>query len=229
MLADVNDHRSFACPEALFSDCGSFCFLRYVSPKVAILSSVLLEKRQAKMQMPAVWDWETSCNGRLYEVNRLSRATMLQLRQAIDLPHRNGLRDSLDINREPEHTIEVNFTAIPSHLASARFFLLVGENGKDLIRILFLPEKGPPEIKYLHVTLNQILEKLAARSAEVLRGGLNGYEEWSSDMESEDAGVSADEDEQGNSSSGLEESSDRESKEVAFSADEDESRNLESN
>ncbi len=201
MLADVNDHRYIACPEALFSDCGSFCFLRYVGPKVAILSSVLLEKRQAKMQMPAVWNRETSCDGRLYEVHWHSRATMLQLRQAIDRPHSNGLQDGLNIGRAPEQTIAANFTAIPSHLASARFFLLAGENGKDLIRILFLPVKGPPEIKYLRVTLNQILEKLAARSAEVLRGIRNepewSFEEWSSDTESEEAAVSADEDEQG--------------------------------
>ncbi len=160
MLTDEIYHRLHTSFEALYSDCGSFCFLSFSYSTVAMLSSVLLEKRQAKMQMPVVWDRETSYNGRLYEFDWRDEPTKVRLYQAIDRPHRNGLRDSLKIQRPPQQTIAVSITTFPSHLASARYFLLAGKSGDDLVRILFLPDKGPPELKYLHVTLNQILAEL---------------------------------------------------------------------
>ena len=157
MLADEIDHRS---SEALFSNCGSFCFLRCSPDEVAILSSELLEKRQARMQMPTVWDWKTSHNGRFYEFDWRDEPTMIQLYQAIDPPHKDDLRDSLSFQRPAEQTIAVNITAFPSHLVFARPYLLVGKSGDDLVRVLFLPAKGPPEIKHLRVTMNQILAEL---------------------------------------------------------------------
>ncbi len=210
MLADEIDHRfyDYDCFHALFSNCGSFCFLRCSPFHIAVLSSVLLEKRQAKMQMPAVWGRETSYNGRLYMFHCRDGPTMIRLYQAIDRPYRNGLRDGLNRHRDPEQTIVVNITALPSHLASARYHLLAGKNGDDLVRILFLQEKGPPEIKHLHVTLNQILAELeeVAKAVEpnIEKLFLEEYGEWgldrsdgeteSSDGELERAALSAGED-----------------------------------
>ena len=68
----------------------------------------------------------------------------------------------------------VNITVIPNHLASASMLLLSGKDGDDFVRILFLPDTdqenpGPPEVKYLRVTLNQILAKLEEPGTVVTR------------------------------------------------------------
>lgn len=115
----------------------------------------------------------------------------------------------------------VAITAIPAHLASGSFFLLVGKSGDDLTRMLFLPKKGPPEIKDLRVTLNQILDELAIRSAELeIKLALKGYptEEDASDISSEGVPVSVDEDGLGINE---EESSDTRSEVAAMTADGD--------
>lgn len=208
-MADVDDHRidnyTYHKVLAQFADCGSFCFLNVGYTGLAVLSSVLLEKRQAKIQIPAVWNSETSYNGRFYELGWRSGSTMLQLYQAIDRPHRNGLRDSIRVCMGHEETIAVNVTAFPSHIASAEMHLLTGGKGDDPVRILFLPQKGPPEIKYLRVTLNQVLAKLeeAARAVQpnidkLFQEEDEVSEEESSGLESEGTVVSADEDGLGN-------------------------------
>ena len=158
-------HRSLH--SARYSDCGSFCFLDcWELLGILILNSVFLEKKHAKKQIPAVWGHMTCYNSRFYKVGWHDEPTMVNLYQAIDLPHKNGLRDPIDFRRGPKLTIEVQITAFPTHLASAEVYLLVGKDGDDRARMLFLPRKGPPEIKHLRVTLNQILHKLeeAARA-----------------------------------------------------------------
>ncbi len=72
----------------------------------------------------------------------------------------------------------VNITVLASRLASGKFHLLTGGNDDQLVRILCLPEKGPPAIKHLHVTLNQILAKLKEAASF----------EWESDESSEEEG-----------------------------------------
>ena len=118
-----------------------------------------------------------------------------------------GFRDVFGRYYKTEATVEVAITAIPAHLASGQVYLLVGKGGDDLTRMLFLPKKGPPEIKYLHVTLNQILAELATRSLE------------SDDKRSEETAMSAHDDIIGVSDS--QESSDTRSQEAAISADGD--------
>ena len=143
-----------------------------------MLSSIFLERMQAKMQKPAVWSSETSYHGRFYDVGWRDDRTMVRLYQAIDRPHRSGLRDSVHSRHRyhTEYTIMVNLTALPAHLASAKVHLLAGKKEDDHVRILFLPEKGPPEIRDLHVTMNQILAKLeeAARAVGQNIGRLSG-------------------------------------------------------
>ena len=160
LMADKNDHRNYEYTYATFSNCGSFCTLDDRISNTELLSSFYLSERQAETQIPAVWNWRTSYNGRLYSISTGDETTMIHLHQAIDRPHRNGLYDSLDTLRKPEHTITVNITVIPAHLVLADIYLLVGESGDGKIRILFLPTKGPPEIKHLRVTMNQILAKM---------------------------------------------------------------------
>ena len=167
MMADVNERRNFESVEARFSDCGSSCFLDGVYDGNEILSSVFLEKRQAKMQIPALWDEGTSYNGRFYRLKYGIAPQTLALYQAIDHPRKNGLRDGPEVDREPECRIAVNVTVFPSHLMFEKKYLLAGENGDDLVRIVFLPDKGPPEIKHLRVTLNQILAELEEIARDV--------------------------------------------------------------
>ena len=159
--------RPYATPIAHFSDCGSFCFLTLGGLEIAILSSVLLEERQAKPQVPAVWGERTSHNGQLYRLTGDGDGTMIQLRQAIDLLHRNGLRDDVDVERAPEHKISVTITPTLRHLYPAQEYLLASENSRDTARILCLPYEGPPHIKHLCVAMDQILAKMdeAAREA----------------------------------------------------------------
>ena len=152
---------------AEFSDCGSFCLLTSDVFKVTILSSMLLKERQVKLQLPAVWGRRTSYNGQVLTLERNDNRSMIQLRQAIDLLHKNGFRDDCDVKRAPEYKIAVNIAPLPSHLVSAEFYLLVKEQSGDTVRILFLPNEGPPELKHLSVTMDQILAKLdeAAKAA----------------------------------------------------------------
>ena len=77
---------------------------------------------------------------------------------------------------------EVNITAFPNHLASADMFLLSDKDGDDFVRILFLPNtnrdnSGPPEIKFLRVTLNQILAKLDEKAKIALEEHRNANTE----------------------------------------------------
>lgn len=132
----------------------------------------------------------------------------------------------------PKHTIAVAITAFPIHVALATIHLQAGGTGDDLVRILFLPyllQKGPPVIKKLRVTLNQILTKLekAARAADAgtdelfhERSGETSEAE-SSGMDSEGAAVFADEDERGRFSN-VEGRGGTELEEAAIAADEDE-------
>ena len=171
------------------------------------MNSILVEQEQAKMQMPAVWSGEMSYNKRFYEVGcRDMNVPMVTLYQAIERTHRDGLRDSLDVQRDPQHTIAVPITAFPSHLAGSYPCLLVGKNEDDFVRMLFLPREfereARPEIKHLRVTMKQILAKLeeAARAVEPRIDRLfeeefaGTSEEESSDVESEEVAVYAVED-----------------------------------
>ena len=144
----------------------------------------------------------------------------MKIYQALNHVDSSGLRDSAIIIRPPEFTVSVAITSIPAHLTSGAFYLLVGKSGDDLTRMLFLPKRGPPEIKYLRVTLNQILDELAIRSAKALQAYLERVEyrteEDGSDTGSEEASISADEDELRLNE---EESSDTRSQEAAMRAD----------
>ena len=88
---------------------------------------------------------------------------MVRLYQGLDHVNRSGLRESMLIKYPLAFKLSVAITALPAYLASGKFYLLVGKSGDDLTRMLVLPEKGSPKIKYLRVTLNQILDELARR------------------------------------------------------------------
>lgn len=176
-----------------------------------MLDSICLRKRQAKLQIPAVWDYKTSYNGRLYRVDEDRKSATIDLYQAFERTQWNGLHDSTHAYQAPDFTIAAKITAFPAHLASTYVCLLVGKCADDLVRVLFFPatEKGPPEIKHLRVTLNQILAKTedAARAVELnMRDRRYDWYQWS----------------EGESSvSESEENNEVESEEVAMSADED--------
>ena len=177
-----------------------------------MLDSICLRKRQAKLQIPAVWDSQTSYNGRLYRVHQDRKSATVDLYQAFERTHRNGLHDFPYAYEAPEFTIAAKITAFPAHLGPAYVCLLVGKCADDLVRVLFLQatEKGPPEIKHLRVTLNQILAKTeeAAIAVELnIRDRRYDRYEWS---------------EGASSVSESEENNEVESEEVAMSADEDE-------
>ena len=170
------------------------------------MNSVLVEQKQAKTHMPAAWSGEMSYNRRFYEVGcRDMNIPMVTLYQAIERTYQDGLRDSLDFRLDPQHIVAVHITALPSHLARSSVYLLVGKDEDDFVRILFLPwiGAGLPEIKHLRVTMKQILAKLeeATRAFEARIDMFNQEElaeasgEESSEVESEEAVVSADEDE----------------------------------
>lgn len=214
-MADVDDHSwdwANNAIEANYSSCGSFCFLDYGVLGVLMLDSTCLKKRQANLQIPAVWDFETSYNGRLYKVDEDRKSATVDLYQAFERSGRNGLHDSLYAYEAPEFTIAAKITAFPAHLAPAYVCLLVGKCADDLVRVLFFPYsgKGPPEIKHLRVTLNQILAKMedAARAVELkMRDRRYDWYQWSegessvleweenNEVESEEVAMSADEDE----------------------------------
>lgn len=173
------------------------------------MNSILIGQKQAKIQVPAVWTGEASYNRRFYKVEcRDKRIPMVTLYQAIERPHADGLRDSAYVRRDSQHTIAVQITVFPSHLAASDVHLLVGKNEDDFVRILFLPttgrREGPPEIKHLRVTMKQILAKMeeAARAAEpeidrlFREEFLEASEVERIPIESEEAAVSADEDKQ---------------------------------
>lgn len=185
-----------------------------------ILKSNLLKENAAKMQAPTVWRGMISYNQRFFQVDVPGDSTMVNIYQALYDIDRSGLRDLARIDFWG--TSSVIITPIPAHLASGAVCLLVGKSGDDLTRMLFLPIKGPPEIKDLRVTLNQILDELAIRSAKRRRAclELKGYPtaEDASDIVSEEASVSTEEDGLGINE---EESSDTRSQEAAMSADGD--------
>ena len=165
------------------------------------MNSILVGQKRAKMQMPAVWRGETSYNRRFYEVGcHDKRIPIVTLYQAIERPHVNGLRDLAYVRRDSQHTIAVQITVFPSHLAGSDVHLLVGRNEDDFVRILFLPDigrsEGPPEIKPLRVTMKQILAKMeeAAKAVEPRIDRL--FHEGSADASEEEIVVSAEEDKQ---------------------------------
>ena len=179
--------------------------------KILVMNSILMEQKQAKMHMPAVWSFSMSYNKRFYGVRYSDKnIPMVTLYQAIERTHADGLRDPAYVRRDPQHTIAVQITALPSHLISASTYLLIGKNEDDFVRILFLPElelgEGRPEIKHLRVTMKQILAQMeeAARAVEPNIDRLfqeefaEASEEESNEVESEEAVVSADEDESEN-------------------------------
>ena len=218
---DIADWDHLSAAKVQFSDCGSFCFLTDFYGRIVTLKSNLLKENAAKLQIPALWGDETSYNRSFFHVDWREESTTVKLYQALDQGDSTRFPRSAQRRPRLEHTISVAITAIPAHLASGAVYLLVGKSADDLTRMLFLPEKGSPEIKYLRVTLNQILDELATRSAE-LQASLepSGYttEEDASDIGSEEDSVSADED---GLDSQLEESSDTRSQEATMSAEED--------
>ena len=111
-----------------------------------ILESNLLKENAAKMQTPAVWGDVTSYDRNFFQVGWGEQSRMVEVHQLLD-----------NI---------VAITAVPAHLASGAVYLLAGKSEDDLTRVLFLPKKGPPKIKCLRVTLNQILDELWIKSFE---------------------------------------------------------------
>ena len=141
--------------------------------KIVMMNSILVEQVQAKMQMPTVWSDAMSYSRRFYEVGcRNKNIPMVTLYQAIERPHSDGLHDSGCMQWDPQHTIAVQITAFPNHLAVSEVYLLVGKNEDDFVRIVFLPGRSErervPEIKHLRVTMKQILAKMeeAAKAVE---------------------------------------------------------------
>lgn len=215
-LSNVDDRSLFRFAKARFSDCGSFCFLDLYPSGVLMLSSIFLERRQAKVQTPAVWGFRTSYNRRICNVGWLKDPKKVKLYQTIRLPCRIGYRDFGYCRYHQKHLIVVDITALPNHLAFAEAHLLAGKTQDDHVRMLLLPQNGPPEIKYLHVTLSEVFAALdkAARAVEKLNieeynqqryhdipeeeisveEGGDITEEESSILESEDAAISVEED-----------------------------------
>lgn len=215
-LTNVDDHSQFRYAKVRFSDCGSFCFLDLYPSGVLMLSSIFLERRQAKVQTPAVWGSGTSVNGRIYNVGWLRDPKKVKLYQTIRLPCRTDYRDFGYSRYYQKHEIVVDITALPTHLAFPKVHLLAGKKEDDHVRMLLLPKNGPPEIKYLHVTLSEVFAALdkAARAVEKLdieeynqqhyydilekeisvEEGGDITEEESSILESEDAAISVEED-----------------------------------
>ena len=138
-----------------FSDCGSFCSLTLNDVNKIVLESNLLKGNPAKMQTPAVWGENTSYDQRFFQVRWCEQSRMVKLYQARD-----------DFAMLPLFGSGVAITAVPAHFASGAVYLLAGRSGDDLTRMLFLPKKGPPEIKNLRVTLNRILDESAAEVRE---------------------------------------------------------------
>lgn len=180
-----------------------------------MLSSIFLERRQAKVQTPAVWGSGTSYNGRVYDVCWLGDPKKVKLYQTIRLPCGIGYRDFGYSWYDHKHEIVVDITAVPTHLEFAQAHLLTGKKEDDHVRMLLLPQNGPPEIKYLHVTLSEIFAALdkAARAVELnieeynqqhcydipeeeisVEEGGDITEEESSIFESEGAAISVEED-----------------------------------
>ena len=174
-----------------FSDCGSFFSLTYPYGEMMILKNSLLTEYTARMQTPIVWRGKIYYNQRFFQVCLPEKATMVNIYQSINYIDSSGLRGLARIDARSDFANPVALTAVPAHLASAAVCLLVGKSRDDLTRMLFLPEKGPLEIKDLRVTLNQILDELATRSAELEKG--YPTEEDASDISFERVTVSADE------------------------------------
>lgn len=236
-----NYRHNYFFTRAKYSDCGSFCFLRLYNG-ILFLESSVLQQKQAKMHVPAVWHRGTSYNRSFYDLNWPYEHRVIEMYEAVLRPRRCGLRDIFGTSPRSKHRTAVAITAFPDHLTTAEVHLLAGRSGDDPVRMLFLPEKGPPEVKYLRVTLNQILAKLdeVARAVEAKLEsspeefeeqwerhsdltsedaweGSNSCSEEGSDIESEDA---ADKDELEGHRSNIEETSGVESEVAAMSANE---------
>ena len=135
--------------------------------------------------------------------------------RAHDFPDDNGLRDASNVQQKSMvPTVSVAITAFPAHLAYGTVHLLAGKSEDDLVRVLFLPRIGPPEVKQLRVTLNHILAKLEESASAV-----DSYRERR--VMAEANVLSAIEDQPGTSDAALAESSDVELEETAISADGD--------
>jgi hypothetical protein len=191
--------------EACYSDCGSFCFLQCTSGALK-LNSTCLERWQAKAEIPAVWGQQTSYDGRHFQVGSRKPYTMVELYQAIRSPFGLGFCSSLNLQFLTESTIALKITPFPIHLFGTQMHILVGKDRDDLVRILFLPhDSSPPEIKFLRVTMAQILAILneAERAAQLESDEFypedgESSEEESSTSEPEAAATLVNEDEMAN-------------------------------
>ena len=134
------------------------------------MNNILIEQKQAKTNMPAVWSHDMSYNRRFYEVKcDNTDMPMVTLYQAIEPTHPSSLRGPASVRQDLVHVITVPITAFPNHLVSSHAYLLVGKDEDDFVRIIFFPMTGEgeptPEIKHLRVTMKQIL----AKSEEAVR------------------------------------------------------------
>ena len=143
-----------------------------------MLNSSRLRKREVQIQVPTVWAEETSYKRQFYNLELDQKPTTINLYQAIDPTKPIGLLYQLGAYGDLQPMIGVSLTAIPSRLISADVYLLMGKNEDDFVRVLFLPEKGPPEMKHLRVTMKQIFHKLedTARAFEPNMGELDEKE-----------------------------------------------------
>ena len=184
-----------------------------------MLESNFMKEKAAKMQIPAVWGIDTSYSQNFFQVGWRKGSTMVKLYQAHHKAGKYGFRYAFRRYYSMADSIELAVTAIPAHLASGMIYLLVGRSGDDLMRMLLLPKKGPPEIKELRVTLNQTLDELHSMPlpATIDRGN--------SEVVSDGVSLSTDEDnsetDEDNSETDEEESSDTRSEMAAMSADDD--------
>ena len=195
-LADKDDRRAdrkiFRDTRAQYSDCGSFCFLQIAAGDILDLNSNFLEKMRAKIRVPGVWGQDTSYNGRFYDTDLYDWPGTMKMYQYIKNPNRRGHRDTVHVHMRSRKRIAVNITVFPTHLASASKFLLAGKDGDDYVRVLFLPDtlrenSGPPEVKLLRVTLNQILAKLEETARDKEEYNAKIYSEQYSDEDVEEA------------------------------------------
>ena len=130
---------------------------------------------RAKICVPAVWGKFTTYNGQCYAVGPGGGPAMVKMYHDFKVFDKRR-HDTVKFHEGSTEMIssEVNITVFPNHLASASMSLLSGKDGDDFVRILFLPDTdqeypGPPEVKFLRVTLNQILAKLEEPGTKVTR------------------------------------------------------------
>ena len=196
-----HDQNFFRHIRAQYSDCGSFCFLQIPLSGILDLNSNFLEKMRAKIRVPAVWGPDTSYNGRFYSTDLLDGPATMKMYQYIQNPDRRRHRDTVHVHMRSKESIAVNITVFPTHLASASKLLVAGKDGDDYVRVLFLPDtlqdkSGPPEIKVLRVTLNQILAKLEETARMKEKHKAKFYSKYHQELRIKEAEKDASEDSQ---------------------------------